>query len=829
MTFRSAAALLLCAALPAGAADTAIRVDVKGPTQPVTRTMTGACLEDVNHEVYGGIASQMLFGESFQEPAARPPLQAATQFGGSWTIDGGVLSAQSTCPGPRLVSGAEPLASGRAGVDVRFTTAGGGNAALLIAVGARGEVAADGFDGYEIGLHPGGGLTIGRHHHDYHALAEVPCPVAIGAWVHLEARFSDHDFAVFVDGTRRFAFTDPAPLAAGTVGLRVWDHAAEFRDWWRDGGSGAQELPLAYASGPAAWLLTGVSGMWRGVASGSALGSFAEVDQAPFAGVRSQRIALSSGVGAVGLENRGLHRTGLFLRAGKPYEGFVYLRSTGPSPEVSVALQDGGGTRTVAEARLVAATPATAAAAWKRYDFTLTPDSDVHAGRFAILLHQPGSVDVGYAFLQPGAWGRFKGLPVRGDVVQGLLDQGVTVLRYGGSMVNDPGYRWKNMTGPREARPPSHGLWYEYSSNGWAIPDFLALCEAMQVTAIPAINCNEDPRDVVDLIEYANGPADSPGGRRRAADGHPQPYGLRHLEIGNEEVVDAAYVAKFTAIAQAVWALDQAPTLVVGDFTYGDPVVDPFKLTNAAGAPTLAGQQQILALAKAHDREVWFDVHVWTQAPRDRRAIEVLPTVLTALTRLADGARFKVAVFELNANTHDVARAVSNACAIGRYLRLGGQVPVVCSANSLQVDGANDNGWDQGLLFLDAEKTWTQPPYHVARMVAQNWLPLTVPVESGDPDLDVTALVSGDRRVLQLNVVNLATARPVTATVNTPDFMPHAPTATVTTLSGPGGGVNTAEQPERVKPVVSTWTHELGGGAASYTFPPLSFTVIRFE
>ena len=106
---------------------------------------------------------------------------------------------------------------------------------------------------------------------------------------------------------------------------------------------------------------------------------------------------------------------------------------------------------------------------WQRLDFTLTPGANDNVGRFALKLKQPGSVTLGHAFLQPGEWGRFKGLPVRRDVAEGLIDQGITVLRYGGSMVNNGGYKWKKMIGPRDRRPPYAGTWYRYSSNGWGI------------------------------------------------------------------------------------------------------------------------------------------------------------------------------------------------------------------------------------------------------------------------------------------------------------------------------------------------------------------------
>jgi len=105
-------------------------------------------------------------------------------------------------------------------------------------------------------------------------------------------------------------------------------------------------------------------------------------------------------------------------------------------------------------------------AEWKRYDFALTPDGADDAGRLAVTLGAPGSVVVGYAFLQPGPWGRFQGLPVRKDVAEGLIAHGVTVMRMGGLMVNTPGYRWKAMTNPRDRREPYAGYWYPHSSGG---------------------------------------------------------------------------------------------------------------------------------------------------------------------------------------------------------------------------------------------------------------------------------------------------------------------------------------------------------------------------
>src|SRR4051794_33696617 len=82
-----------------------IRVDVRQEGRAVSKYLTGACLEDVNHEIYGGIYSQMIFGESFQEPPAGvSAVKGFTAYGGEWRVlDDGALEG-SAGEGPKLVS-----------------------------------------------------------------------------------------------------------------------------------------------------------------------------------------------------------------------------------------------------------------------------------------------------------------------------------------------------------------------------------------------------------------------------------------------------------------------------------------------------------------------------------------------------------------------------------------------------------------------------------------------------------------------------------------------------------------------------------------------------
>jgi hypothetical protein len=461
---------------------------------------------------------------------------------------------------------------------------------------------------------------------------------------------------------------------------------------------------------------------------------------------------------------------------------------------------------------------------WKRYDVALTPDVDEANGRFALRLTSPGSFVIGHAFMQPGEWGRFRGLPVRRDVVEGLIDQGVTVLRYGGSMVNAKEYRWKKMIGPRDRRPPYRGTWYRYSSNGWGIVDFLSMCEAAGFMAVPDFNIDETPQDMADFVEYVNGPADSEWGRRRAADGHPAPFNLKHLELGNEEKVDDVYFQKFERLATAIWAKDPNVVPVVGDFQYERPIGDPFHIEGAASKITsLAAHQKILELAKKNGHEVWFDVHLWTERP-GHASVKAFPSYLDAIDKLADGAAHHVVVFEFNANKHDQRRAVANAAEIIAVMR-DGRVPVALSANGLQPDGQNDNGWDQGLLFLNPAKVWLQPPGYVTRMFSRGYQPrlAKVRVEGDDGSLMAAAARSEDGKRVVVYVVNLG-EKAVAAEVRVEHFAGSAASAKVVELSGAPNAVNTAAETMQVAPKVKEW--KIGG---SYEFAPDSLTTMTFE
>lgn len=799
----------------------AITIQADQKLHSVSRYLSGACLEDVNHEVYGGLYSQMIFGESFAEPAPQLPLKGFSVFGGKWTLeDGGSVRAVGS-DGAKIVWDGPGFSEGETSVDLWLTETGAGNGGLILKVSDAGN-GADVFYGYEISLERPGTLVIGRHRNNWEPLRRVPCGVPVNQWITLTVRLTAKSLEVLVNGKSITQYEDTEhSLVTGTVGLRTWQHDVRFRNFSVTTGGVQHKIPfeLGATNGPN----DAVSSTWRAVRRGSAEGELSIQEKDAFSGRQSQQITFTRGTGEIGVENQSLNHWGMNFVKARPYEGCLWARTESPA-QVFVALESRAGA-VLAEKSLELQ-----AGGWQRLDFTLKPDAADTAGQFAIKLRQPGTVNLGYAFLQPGTWGRFKGLPVRKDVAEGLVNQGVTVLRYGGSMVNAPEYRWKKMIGPRDRRQPYAGNWYPYSSNGWGIPDFLNFCDAAGFLAIPDFNINESPKDMADFVEYANGSTNSIWGRQRMADGHPQSYGLKYLELGNEERVDETYFQKFQALAQAIWAADTNLTLVVGDFAYTQIIRDPFNFTGAdSGITTLAAQQKILTLARRHNREVWFDVHVWTGGPRPESSLAGMFSYDDALKQIADGAAYKVVVFELNANNHSQRRALANALAINAVER-DGRLPVVTSANCLQPDGQNDNGWDQGLLFLNPAQVWLQPPGFVTRMYSANYQRQEVRSTVADPgnDLDVSAQLSPDGKTLVLKVVNLS-ERVTSAAIAVRGYSPAHLVANVEELEGALDSMNTATIPHQVKPFQKSWRPHFENGRTQYAFPPNSITAIRFD
>lgn len=127
-------------------------------------------------------------------------------------------------------------------------------------------------------------------------------------------------------------------------------------------------------------------------------------------------------------------------------------------------------------------------------------------------------------------------------------------------------YRWKNTLGPIETRPSWRNIWHHHQSLGLGFYEYFLLCEDIGTESLPVIPAGWDPQtlraapmdgmqewvdEALDLIEFANGAPDTTWGRVRAEMGHPAPFGMKYLAIGNEEVGDA-FFERYELIHRAV-------------------------------------------------------------------------------------------------------------------------------------------------------------------------------------------------------------------------------------------------------------------------------------
>ncbi len=239
--------------------------------------------------------------------------------------------------------------------------------------------------------------------------------------------------------------------------------------------------------------------------------------------VRAYAAAHAPAVTVAGTEPRGIQQTGLAVRAGREYTGRVVVTAD-PGVAVSVALVWGPASRQAVRLDGVGPEYATR-------HFTVTPGASTDSARLEVTGTGTGTFRVGAVSLMPAD--NVEGY--RREVVTALARLHSGVYRFpGGNFVS--GYDWRDAIGDPDQRPPRWDpVWRAVQSNDMGLDEFVTLCRLLGVEPHVAVNGGfGDARSAADEVEYANGAVTTPMGRLRAANGHPDPYGIRYWAIGNE-------------------------------------------------------------------------------------------------------------------------------------------------------------------------------------------------------------------------------------------------------------------------------------------------------
>jgi alpha-L-arabinofuranosidase len=487
----------------------------------------------------------------------------------------------------------------------------------------------------------------------------------------------------------------------------------------------------------------------------------------------------------------------------------LYLRTKDFTGPVTVALQSADGTITYASQTINGLTEA-----WTKYPFSLTSSTTDPKARFAVWIQNPGKVWIDQVVLMQTGEQQYKGLPDRADIGSAMVAEGLSFLRYGGSMVNAPEYRFKKMIGDPDLRPPYQGYWYKYSTNGFGIEDFLKFCEAAGITAAFAINIEETAADAADMVEYLNGDVSTVWGAKRAVNGHPESYHVKYIEIGNEEVIGSDnntdymhYINRFDTLYNAMHAKDASIQFI----------------NSAWWRPGSANMK--IVFDSLNGKAAYWDYHAWADDAFAGTNIDKdLTNMQNYFLTWDPNTTMKCTIFEENGNLHNVQRALGHATTLNAVRRHCDFVLTSCPANALQPYQQNDNGWDQGQIFFTPSQVWEMPPYYAQQMAFDHHLPLLVS-SCIVPGLDITATRSESGDTLMINVVNINGA-PIKTVLSILGFSSTSGAVKTYTLSGALNLENTLTDPEKVKIIESSFQSNVD--SISYSFPAFSYSILRF-
>ena len=298
---------------------------------------------------------------------------------------------------------------------------------------------------------------------------------------------------------------------------------------------------------------------------------------------------------------------GIVVRQGERYDVSLFARQMGgKAGRLKVQLRDGD--RVIGETTLGAPSKQ-----WKQLRGTLKASADAKTATLAIVPSAVGELALDFVSLFPQKTFKNRKNGMRADMAQVLADLHPRFMRFpGGCLVHGDGlgnmYHWKETIGPLHERKGLGNIWGYHQTRGLGYFEFFQLCEDLGCeplpvlsAAVPCQNTGVDPvlgggqqggipfgpafeqykQDVLDLIEWANGDAKtSKWARMRAEAGHPKPFNLKYIGIGNEDLISDTFIVRYLPLIEAVKA--KYPDIIVcgttGPFFEGSDYEEGWRL-----------------------------------------------------------------------------------------------------------------------------------------------------------------------------------------------------------------------------------------------------------
>ena len=512
-----------------------------------------------------------------------------------------------------------------------------------------------------------------------------------------------------------------------------------------------------------------------------------------------------------GIQNDGFD--GFSLKAGAKYNFSAFFRNVeGEAKQVRVALveqQPGWGRdpKLIADAVIDVTSPD-----WKKYEVELTAAEDAPKATLQILALAKGVMDVDMVSLMPQD--TYKGHGLRKDLAEALEALHPKFMRFpGGCVVHGGGdgfwdtYRWKTTVGPKEQRRGLKNTWGYHQSMGLGYFEYFQFCEDVGMEPLPILPCgvscqgtnggwgmkdqaqdwvpmdqmDEWVNEALDLIEWANGDVNTKWGRVRAEAGHPKPFNLKYLGLGNEERISPEFIERFKYIYNKVTAA-HPEIVIVGtagpgshpgnrDFEAG------WKLADELGMPILDEHYY-------EPRDYFLTSRQYDNYPRDRKT--------------------KVYLGEYAAKDKKLIDALAEGLYLLHVERNG---DVVCMTSYAPLFARkNATNWNPDLIYFDNDNTFLTCSYYVQQMFGQSsgnyYYGDCVKIDDASNLQGQSVVLNNKTRQLFVKICN-AGAEAKKASIDLSRFKSLKTVATKTVITGQPDDENNDSQ-QSIKPQTET-------------------------
>lgn len=489
--------------------------------------------------------------------------------------------------------------------------------------------------------------------------------------------------------------------------------------------NGSFEFNLAERDG---W---GSGTAWRVVRPGHSLGLAQALQQEPLHANNPNYMRLNiervghyydyDGWTGFGLENNGFD--GINVKKNAKYDFSLFARCVdGKDKQVRVVLLVPGKERKV----LADTTITVSGKAWKKYAATLTASEDCPKAALQVLALNTGVMDVDMLSLMPQD--TYKGHGLRRDLAEALEALNPKFMRFpGGCVVHGGGdgfwntYRWKTTVGPKEQRRQLKNTWGYHQSMGLGYYEYFQLCEDMNMQPVPILPCgvscqgtnggwgmktqaqdvvpmnemDEWVQDALDLIEWANGDASTKWGRVRAEAGHPKPFNLKYLGIGNEEKITPEFAERFKYMYDKITKAHPEIVIVgtAGPGSHpGNPDFDNgWKIAEEIGLPILDEHY--------YEKHTYFETsRQYDSYPRDRKTKVYLGEYASKDKKLRDALAEALYLIHVERN--------------GDVVCMTSYAPLFAKKNA--------TNWNPDLIYFDNERPFLTCSYYVQQMFGKS-------------------------------------------------------------------------------------------------------------